>query len=405
MSRWACPSYFRRSILLAIVFLGFIASLVIPFSVRADEDGDKLRDLENKIKEYQSKVQEAQSQQKTLASTIEILNNQIFLTSARMTKTKQEITVLEEEIQDLSIKIHALETSLDTNTKILKERIEATYKRSFLPSAYLLLASQDFSEIFSRMKYFQVVQRNDKEVMYAMEESRLTFDAQKQLKESKQQELEVLENTLLEQTNLLNNQKGAKQSLLVATKNDEQKFQQLLAQVRSEYEAIQAIIAKRGDENEVGTVKAGDRIASVISGSSCNSNGTHLHFTVVDGGNVANPFSYLKGIDHQNCSGPGECSEGDAFNPSGSWDWPLNGPIRMNQGYGKTWAVSNSWVGQIYSFHNGIDIMGSSSEVKAVTEGTLFRGSYGGSSGCRLRYVRLEHKDSSVESYYLHVNY
>ena len=146
-------------------------------------------------------------------------------------------------------------------------------------------------------------------------------------------------------------------------------------------------------------------IASVRQGSFCNSSGSHLHFTVAQKGIALNPFNYLKGIDHDNCSGSGKCSEGDPFNPSGNWEWPLSPKIRMNQGFGSTWAVRNTWVGQIYSLHNGIDIIGSSSTVKAVTDGTLFRGSYGGSGGCRLRYVRVEHKDSDLETYYLHVNY
>ena len=45
----------------------------------------------------------------------------------------------------------------------------------------------------------------------------------------------------------------------------------------------------------------------------------------------------------------------------------------------------------------------SSSEVKAVKGGTLYRGSYG--VGCQLRYVRVAHDDSDLETYYLHVNY
>ena len=40
------------------------------------------------------------------------------------------------------------------------------------------------------------------------------------------------------------------------------------------------------------------------------------------------PTNYLKGVDHSNDSG------GDPFNPSGGWDWPIDGPIQFNQGYG-----------------------------------------------------------------------
>ncbi|MFQ5452460.1 MAG: hypothetical protein ACE5DQ_02770, partial [Candidatus Paceibacterota bacterium] len=61
----------------------------------------------------------------------------------------------------------------------------------------------------------------------------------------------------------------------------------------------------------------------------------------------------------------------------------------------------NTWAGRIYRFHNGVDIIGSSSNVRAVNDGVLYRGSY--SVGCALQYVRLVHKDSNVSTLYLHV--
>ena len=76
----------------------------------------------------------------------------------------------------------------------------------------------------------------------------------------------------------------------------------------------------------------------------------------------------------------------------------------MNQGFGLTWAVKNTWVSSIYNFHNGIDIQGSSLDVRAVQAGKLYRGSYSGRNSCSLKYVRLHHNDG-LDTYYLHVNY
>jgi len=133
-----------------------------------------------------------------------------------------------------------------------------------------------------------------------------------------------------------------------------------------------------------------------------------LHFITSQDGKAVNPFNYLRpGVDFENCSGS-SCgsSDGDAFNPSGSWDWPIAPKIKYSQGFGSTWATRNTWVGRIYSAHNGIDINSNSgSEVKAVRGGTLFRGSYSGASGCRLRYVRVDHDDSDLDTFYLHINY
>ena len=179
------------------------------------------------------------------------------------------------------------------------------------------------------------------------------------------------------------------------TQNDEKKYQQLLAQARAEYEAIVGIIAGKGTETEIGKVNQGERIASMISGASCNSSGTHLHFTVSRNGAAQNPFSFLKSVSYVNQS------NGDPFNPSGSWEWPIDPPIEFNQGFG-----SDTWYVRTYHFypnHNGIDISGSSLTVKAVKSGTLFRGSYAGYKGCTLPYVRVNHSDDGLDTFYLHV--
>ncbi len=128
---------------------------------------------------------------------------------------------------------------------------------------------------------------------------------------------------------------------------------------------------------------------------------------VVENGEIKNPFNYLKsGVDYENCSAADCGSAGaDPFNPSGSWIWPINPKIKFYQGYGNTWAVNHTWVRSIYTFHNGIDINSDSAEVKAVQSGTLYQGSYLGSNGCRLRYVRVEHENANIETIYAHINY
>jgi len=81
-------------------------------------------------------------------------------------------------------------------------------------------------------------------------------------------------------------------------------------------------------------------------------------------------------------------------------DWPLSPTIEFNQGYGVTTCVTSGWCSSIYSSHNGLDISGSSLNVYAVSDGTLYRGTY--SVGCALPYARVKHKDSNIETLYLH---
>ncbi len=240
-----------------------------------------------------------------------------------------------------------------------------------------------------------------------MQNAKISYQTQKETKIIKQKEVALLKDRLVIQQKDLGSQQASKKELLTITANDEKKYQSLISQARAELEAIDAIIRGSGKETQIGDVNSGDSIAKIIQGASCNSSGAHLHFIVSKSGSVQNPFNYLKSIDHENCSGS-SCGSGngDPFNPSGSWDWPISAKVIFSQGYGSTWGVRNTWVGNIYSFHNGIDINTQTSDsVRAVQSGTLYRGAYTGSNGCALKYVRVDHKDSDLETFYLHINY
>lgn len=377
---------------LLLVVISVMAFTLFSTSVQAQSD-DKLQELGRQISEYAAKVAQLQSQASTLSNEIAKFDAQIRLTELKISQTEEQIILLGGRIEEL-------EGSLSSLSDAFSSRAVETYKMSRTGEPVtLLLGSTDLQKALSRFHYLQKIQAADRELLIRLQTAQNTYIDQKSEQEQLQDELEIQKQTLA-------GQKSAKANLLAVTKNDEKKYSQLLASARAEMEAIQAIIAGKGQESEAGHVNSGDRIASVIQGASCNSGGEHLHFIVAENGITKNPFSLLKSVDHENCSGS-SCgsSDGDSFNPSGSWEWPVPPKIKLSQGYGSTWAVRNTWVGRIYNFHNGIDIKGTSSEVKAVKNGNLFRGSYTGSGGCRLRYVRVDHDEDNLDTFYLHINY
>ena len=394
--------------LVGVLFLIFFSSISLAIT-----DEDCQRDLntnqqylEECINLWGGIITEKGKQITTLKAELERFNASIAITTAQIYRTINEIEKLEQEIAALTAKIGRLDISLDQISQILIKRITETYKKGKIETFSLFLSSKSFSEFTSRYKYLRVMQLHDRKLMVQMESVRTSFEDQKTLKEKKQDELETAKKKLESQKILLARQKADRERLLEVTKNDEKRYQSLLAQARAELIAIKGILAGQGKEVKVGSVSEGQKIASLIQGSSCNSSGAHLHFMISQGSNTQNPFNYLSGnISSENCSGS-SCGggDGDSFNPSGGWNWPLNSPIKFNQGYGYTWAVQHTWVGRIYNFHNGIDIVSdSSSEVKAVKSGTLYQGIYEG--GCNLTYVRVDHDDSGIDTYYLHVNY
>ena len=379
----------KKILILIVILLNcYIVGLIFA------QDNSQASDLQKKINEYQTRLSELRQQKNTLSSQIQYMDTQIYLTNLQVQDTEQKITSTTKEIDILGTRIEGLDESLNYISKLLLNKIVEGYKQRSVSLFSLLFDSQNADDLLAKIKYVKTTRDNNQRLIVQVQQAKSNFEEQKKLREEKKVELDNLKTRLAQQKNDLDNQKVAKQRLLTETQNSEQVYQGLLAKAQAEYAAIKGIVAGAGIETQIREVKKGDVIATVISGASCNSSGTHLHFIVQDGGNVQNPFNYLKDVDHT------DYSEGDPWSPSGNWDWPVSPAIEYYQGYGETWAVRNTWVGNIYRFHNGIDVFGSSYNVYAVADGTLYRGSY--TVGCTLSYAKLVHKDSNTSTLYLH---
>lgn len=364
------------------------------FSAPALAEDCNIDCLNNRIQEYETKLKDLSGQKKTLASTVAYLNAQINLTQSTIAKTEQELVVLAKEIETLSGHVNQLNVSLDNLSSVLRGRIRKTYKQYSIDPVYLLFSARGFGDFFNEYKYLNTIQEHDREVLMSMERTRFNYDYQKTQKEEAQQKAEALHEKLKKQKASLAAQQQDKKNLLDQTQNDEKRYQTMLDSARAELAAIQNIIAGKGEETKAGDVGEGNRIASIITGSSACSTGTHLHFEVAKNGANQDPANYLN-----NKSVTWDNSPDGPFSFTGGWPWPMNDPVRITQGYGNT-SYSSRYANHS---HTGIDMVSTNTEVKSVKSGTLYRGAISCGGGT-LRYVKVEQGDNLV-TYYLHVNY
>ncbi len=376
------------------IFLGTSSAAI--FSQGTEDD---LTQKKQEIDQIQQEINRLQGEKQTLSSTIAYLNSKIKLTGVQISQTEAELRQVQEQIKDLTGKIVVIDASLADLTDQLLSRVRQTYKQSRVNPFFSLLTSSDsFALMIDRLKYLQIAQKKNHQLVTQLETTRTDYDQQKAQKEEKEQELDALTAKLEAQRASLAIQQQDKKNLLDVTKNDEKRYQAELAQKLAELEAIQSIIAGKGQESQVKTIAQGDTIASIIPGSSPCSSGGHLHFEVVVGGGHRNPAEYLTYKDVVWNNQPD-----GSFGFNGSWPWPLNDPVRITQGYGMTFYAS---VLRYYggSPHTGLDMVNSDYQVKAVQPGTLYRGAIGCGGGT-LRYVHVKHTDGGADTYYLHVNY
>lgn len=382
------------ALLIALILTAVIVPKSLLFAIECGETiPTNSGELEEYIKNCKDKIDESQAQQKTLSATIAYLNSQINLTQAEIAKTESELEELAIEIADLSTKIESLDYSLDDLTKLFINRVQQSYKQRTSDTFFSLVNSNGFADFFRKLEYLKRVRDHDREVLIALEKSRLDYDNQKTEKEEKQEEVERLQSQLEGQKTSLSQQKAAKDQLLQQTKNDEARYQQLLSQALAEKAAIEQALVSGV---EVGPVSQGDPIGLVgNSGYPGCSTGKHLHFEIRKSGSWVDPGQYLESHSVYDEDAGSNVSIG-----SGSWPWPIQDPIRLTQRFGQTpysWRYTYSG-----GIHTGYDMVPDSSDViRAPADGVLYESSqYCGSSIINIVYI--DHGNDLI-SLYLHV--
>lgn len=389
-----------KKIIACAVF--FIATLVLSTKVISainleECEKDPSANVNDCINLLNGKVSELGSQKKTLSSQITQFDTQLKVTQLKVNDAQNTITLLEKEIGVLGFRIGYVTESIDKLEELVKERVVATYQQSYVSNLELVVASDGFSDLLLKLQYLKQVQENDKKILASLQETRSNYSNQKDERETKQAAIEAQKAKLETLKVDLDRQKAEKQTFLEITKNDEVRYQKLLAQAQAE----RAITFGGGSDVFMRDVKQGDSIGSIASHSAspgCSS-GSHLHFEVHNGGSLQNPNNYLRSGVSYNYSYPdSQFGTYGSINPNGDLPWPLSDPVTIHQGYG-----SHSFAQAFYSngVHAGIDMDSGSATVKSVKDGKLYGGSYNCSNG-KLYYAKVVHSDGLV-SWYLHI--
>lgn len=231
----------------AFILSAFVlANLSLQPVLAENTDDAQKKELEQKIQLYQSKLNEARSQKNTLSSQIQYMDAKIYLTGLQITETEKKIVTTQQEIEKLSTKIEGLDTSLDYLSKLLLQRVVASYKERQTSIFDVVLNSQKATTALSGLQYMRTAQDNNQKLLMHVQEAKLNFEEQKSLREKKKQELANLSEQLAQQKADLDVQKVNKQRLLEITKNDEATYSKLLADAQKQLAGFKSFVQTAG---------------------------------------------------------------------------------------------------------------------------------------------------------------
>ncbi len=209
-------------------------------------DQSAYNQLQQQISDLQNKIVGTQEQEKTLSSAISVMDNQITLTQLRISSTEQQISELTSNIQVATTKVNTLQSSLANITKVLLQRIVATYEAGNMEQTQAILASSNLNDLIERASYMKIVQEHDKKLIYDTQQAQNDYANQKQIFEVEKQKVVALQTQLQQYSDQLDSQKQQKQQLLTETQGQEANYQKLLAAAQAQLAGFSSFTSSQG---------------------------------------------------------------------------------------------------------------------------------------------------------------
>ncbi len=214
------------------------SNLIDDLSRKIQEHEAKRIELERQAQEYERIINQKQQEIKSLNNQIAIYNARINKIQAEINITQDEIAQTELEILKLGYDIKDAQTEIGKNKNGLAEIIQSIAEFDQASQLEIILKSDDFSEYFNQMAYLDNLQYSVRQKIIELKELKENLYQNKEEQEDKKQKLENLQKQLESQQYSLAEQRNSQRSLLNYTAGQEEKYQQMLAQIEEQKKEI-----------------------------------------------------------------------------------------------------------------------------------------------------------------------
>lgn len=287
---------YRRRLLQSLLLWCFLAFPLWAFPQNGKSSTQLKKDkqkIENEIANTQKLLKKNESNHKAAVQQAALLRQQIQNREKMITNLNSQIIQMEDEQEQNTQEIKQLEKRLAYMKADYAQVVYNAYRnRRFLDKVTFILAADDFSQMFRRMRYFAIFSRNVREQSERIQKT--TAELTKKNEEivvlkndklvtltSKEQEIKSLENDRRKKTQNAEKLKKESQKLNADLKKKQQQRKELDAAIqRAVKEEIAKANAERAKKGAKSSGKSSAGTTSTASSSSSTSSSTRSNATI-----------------------------------------------------------------------------------------------------------------------------
>ena len=228
--------------------------------VQADDE-DTLKDLNSRYEELeaqqtelQNKIDQAKTEKEKQLAIKEKTASEISILKEQINVLNQKITYLETEIANREEEIANLNSDIDENYELFKQRVRSMYMTDNTTTLGLVFGSDSFSEFLTRSEYLKRVAEHDQALIDQLNTDKASVEEAKKALDADREDLEASQTSVEAKKAELDQKLSATEQQIQNISQMEQQFlankealQQEMKEVQDEIDAIYAAMDNSGD--------------------------------------------------------------------------------------------------------------------------------------------------------------
>lgn len=220
-----------------------VSEEILELSDLVGEKRDEIDKLKEQSSKYERTIRQKRSEAFNLSNQISLTENQIAKTKIDIETTEAEIDKTELEIKSTNIQIKEKEEDISKRKNVLIKYLQEIRKNDDIGYLEILVLKNSFSEFFDQIKNLENIQTSLRDVLKEVVALKEELDQKIVKLEAQKNDLEKFKLSLAEKQDRLEGEILSGEMLLDEARQSEAKFQELLAQLKREEQAINSEIA------------------------------------------------------------------------------------------------------------------------------------------------------------------